>query len=286
MEFIKILQKDFKKFVSLKDLNNLADVPSFIYATGNLDLLRSNTITIIGSRKISNYGIDVIKQFVPQIVQSGFCVVSGLAYGCDFQAQKVAVENGGVTIGVLGCGLNHIKSHQHFTFVKQCIDKNVGLFLSEFEPDFPASKWTFIKRDRIMAALGSKLLVIEASLKSGTMHTVNFALELGKEVYAVPGNIYNSNSLGTNSLIQNGANMFLSMSDLLDGYELQSKDKKMFELTERQEIILDFLKDEKTALQIAKLINLNVSEVLVELTLLDLQSLVKQVGDKWVVSSI
>ncbi len=282
MEFIKILRKDFKKFSTLKDLNNLVDVPQSIFVMGNLELLHLNTITIIGSRKISSYGLQVIKDSVPQIVQAGFCVVSGLAYGCDFEAQKIAVENGGTTIGVLGCGLNHIKSHQHFTFIQQCLNKNVGLFVSEFEPDLSAGKWTFIKRDRIMASLGDKLLVIEASLKSGTMHTVNFALDLGKDVYAVPGNIYNSNSEGTNSLIQNGANMFLSTKDLLDGFEIQASDKKIVELTEKQQVILGFLQDEKTVLQVAKIAKLEVSDVLTQLTLLDLQNLVKQVGDKWV----
>ena len=284
MKITKILKNQFKNFISLQDLNNLADVPSVIYAIGNLDLLKLPTLTVIGSRKISSYGKQVIKDIVTPIAQSGICIVSGVAYGCDFQAQKTATQNNGTTIGIMGCGLNHIKTHQHYTFIKDCIASNSGLFLSEFEPDAMAAKYTFVKRDRIMAALGSKLLVIEASLKSGTMHTVNFALELGKEVYAVPGNIYNSNSLGTNLLIQNGANVLLQSSDILDQFNLDINTSGAKSLTKEQSDLLNMLSNEKTTLELAKEAKQNVSVVLSQLTLLEMQSVITRVGDKWVKS--
>ena len=184
----------------------------------------------------------------------------------------------------MGCGVNHIKTHQHYSFIKQCIDSNNGLFLSEFEPEMMAAKFTFVKRDRIMAALGSKLLVIEASLKSGTMHTVNFALELGKEVYAVPGNIYNSNSLGTNLLIQNGANVLLQPNDILDNFDLSENINAVKSLTKEQIELLELLNNEKTALELARATRKNVSVILSQLTLLEMQSVVTRVGEKWIVA--
>ena len=286
MKATKILKKDFKKFLRLKDLNNLSEVPLAIYLVGNLELLQVPTITVIGSRRISSYGEQVITDLVVPIAQNDICVVSGVAFGCDYYAQKTAIDSGGSTIGVMGCGINYIKTHQHYNFIKNCIDNNTGLFLSEFDPDMEAGRWTFVKRDRIMASLGEKLLVIEASLKSGTMHTVNFALELGKEVYAVPGNIYNSNSLGTNMLIQNGASVALSAKDILDNFHFSQTNVAGKTLTQTQETILKVVDDEKSTLQIAKLGNLPIGEVLSNLTLLELKDMVKKVGDKWVRSSI
>jgi len=282
MKPTKILKKDFKKFKVLNDLYNLADVPDYLYIVGNIALLSSTTLTIIGTRKISSYGEQVIEQVVPQISLSGVCVVSGVAYGCDYYAQKTAVESGGTTIGVMGCGLDHIKTHQHYSFIKHCIDKKIGLFVSEFEPTESAARWTFIKRDRIMAALGKKILVIEASIKSGTMHTVNFALELGKEVYAVPGNIYNSSSLGTNMLIQNGANVMLSADDILDNYDLKVETKDVGQLTQIQIKLMKELKDEKTTVDLSRKLSLPVNLVLSEITVLELKGLIKKVGDKWI----
>jgi len=282
MKLKTIFRDQFKNFTSLQHLNNLADVPSKIYAVGNIDLLNFPTLTIIGSRKMSSYGKQVIKGVVPTIASVGVCVVSGVAYGCDFEAQKIATQSGGTTIGIMGCGLNHIKTHQHYKFIKDCIDSNRGLFLSEFEPNTRAAKYTFVKRDRIMAAIGNKLLVIEAGLKSGTMHTVNFALELGKEVYAVPGNIYNSNSLGTNLLIQNGANVFLQPDDILDQYNLDKNISKVNSLTKEQLKLLKLLNNEKTTLELARQTKQNVSTILSQLTLLEMQNMVSNVGDKWV----
>lgn len=284
MKFTKIQKKDYKNFSTLKDLNNLAEVPPVIYAIGNIDLLNSNTITIIGSRKISSYGQQVIKDIVPELALNGLCVVSGLAYGCDFLAQKTAVDNSGTTIGVLGFGLNHIKTHQHYLFIKECLEKNVGLFISEFEPDMAAGKWTFVRRDRIMAGLGKKLIVIEAGIKSGTMHTVNFALELGKEVFAVPGNITNSNSLGTNLLIQNGANVLLCAGDTLGGFKSSYINTPRIDLTGVQLQILELLKNESTSLQVAKQVSCSASQVMSDLTLLEVKGYIKRIGDKWVMA--
>jgi len=281
MQTQKILKKDFKKYLVLKNLKNLSDCPLSIYALGNLKLLELETVTIVGSRKISSYGEQVIKEIVPILAQNGICVVSGVAYGCDYFAQKSAVDSGGTTIGIIGCGINKITTHQHYLFIKHCLDKNVGLFLSEFEPDMQAAKWTFIKRDRIMACLGDKLVVIEAAQKSGTMHTVNFALELGKEVYAVPGNIYNSNSIGTNILIQNGANVLLSAQDLLQDYSVNDTNKSNQPFSKTETAILHVLDDEKTALEVSRLTDISVANVLSDLTVLEMKGIIKQVGGKW-----
>jgi len=281
---MKILKKDFKNYLLLNELNKLSDIPKYIYIEGSFDILNMQSLAVIGSRRISTYGIKVIKELVPDVSRKNIVIVSGVAEGCDYLAQKTSIESGGTTIGILGGGLNLIKNHKYAKFMRQIIEDKKGAIISEFEPSEPPAKWTFIKRNRIIASLGQKLLVIEAAQKSGTMHTVNFALEMGKDILSVPGNIYNNNSEGTNKLIKDGAIVVTSSADILGEYfEVNDYVPSINpEILKRHEKLLEFIRNEKTINEVSKELNIPIGQLLSVLTTLEMQGIISRIGDKWV----
>lgn len=179
-------------------------------------------MVVIGSRRMSKYGQDVIRDFVPRLVAKKITIISGLAPGCDSYAQKIALESGGRTVGVLGFGLNYLEKDYHKDFIKEVANSSRGVVLSPFKRNTKPSRETYIYRNGIMAAMGLGILVIEASFRSGVFHTVNFGLELGKDVWVVPGNIFSYNSAGCHKLIKEGALLVDSTEDVLNTFSRPS----------------------------------------------------------------
>jgi len=171
-------------------------------------------LAVIGSRTMSNYGKKVVWDFVPRLVEAGFAVVSGLAEGIDEEAQKATMASGGVTVGVLGFGVQKLDDFSNKELGRQIVASKKGFLVSGFEPFLSASRWTFLERNRLISALSDALLVIEASQKSGCLSTVEAALELGKDVYVVPGSIFDYTSMGANELIKQGAHLVNRVEDL------------------------------------------------------------------------
>lgn len=196
-------------------LKNIDDAPKELYCLGNLELLNyKNNIAMIGSRNCSSYGERAAKDFAYNLAKEDICIVSGLAKGIDSFSHIGALNAKGKTIAVLGSGLDNIYPKENMKLVESII-KNNGLVISEYPLGTKPLKQHFPARNRIISGLSDSILVVEARKNSGTNITVDFALEQGKDVFVIPGNIYSKTSDGTNFLITEGAIPVLSYKDIL-----------------------------------------------------------------------
>ncbi|OGV51789.1 MAG: DNA protecting protein DprA [Lentisphaerae bacterium GWF2_44_16] len=198
-------------------LKEIYDPPICLYVRGELPLPLGQAIAVVGSRRISNYGRKMAKHLSEAAVYAGWTVVSGLAYGIDAVAHQAALDAGGKTIAVLGGGLARIHPQDHIPLAREII--NNGALISEFPMEFPVSRQSFPRRNRIVSGLSKGVLVIEAGLESGALITANQALEQGRLVFAVPGNADNPQAKGSNSLIRQGAKLTESFEDILEEFE-------------------------------------------------------------------
>lgn len=196
-------------------LRNIDDPPKELYCLGNLELLNyKNNIAMIGSRDCSSYGERVAKDFAYNLAKEDICIVSGLAKGIDSFSHIGALNAKGKTIAVLGSGLDNIYPKENIKLVEEIINNN-GLVISEYPLGTKPLKYHFPARNRIISGLSDSVLVVEARKNSGTNITVDFALEQGKDVFVIPGNIYSKTSDGTNFLITEGAIPVLNYKDIL-----------------------------------------------------------------------
>ena len=196
-------------------LRNIDDAPKELYCLGNLELLNyENNIAMIGSRNCSSYGERAAKDFAYNLAKEDICIVSGLAKGIDSFSHIGALNAKGKTIAVLGSGLDNIYPKENIKLVEEII-KNNGLVISEYPLGTKPLKHHFPARNRIISGLSDSIIVVEARKNSGTNITVDFALEQGKDVFVIPGNIYSKTSDGTNFLITEGAIPVLSYKDIL-----------------------------------------------------------------------
>ena len=189
-------------------LGHLVDPPPVLFARGRLELLSRPAVTIVGSRRSTSYGRRSAEALAAQMALRGITVVSGLALGIDGASHRGALEAGGDTIAVLGSGVDLIQPATHRRLGERVARE--GLLLSEFLPGEPARAHHFPRRNRILAALGGAVVVVEAAEKSGALITVEHALDLGRDVYAVPGALDAPQSRGCNLLIRQGAQVITS----------------------------------------------------------------------------
>ena len=181
-------------------LKHIDNPPFCLYCKGNVSLLKSKCIAVVGSRKISEYGRVVTAQFTKEFVMAGLTVVSGMALGVDAVAHNTALENKGATIAVMAGGFNHIYPSANFGLYREICQN--GLVVTEYAPNSEPLSYNFPVRNRIIAGLSLGVLVTEAGLKSGALHTKNYAVDMGREVFAIPGRITSSESEGTNNIIK------------------------------------------------------------------------------------
>jgi len=181
---------------------------------GQLPLERIPTVAIVGTRKPTAYGKEVTYQLAYDLAQKGVVVISGLALGIDGVAHRAALDAGGITIAVLACGLDTIYPASHKQLADEII-RSGGAIISEYEPDVEARDFQFLARNRIVSGLSDAIIVTEAATRSGTLATVHHALDQGREVFAVPGNITSPLSAGCNALIKQGAAPVTSITDIL-----------------------------------------------------------------------
>ena len=218
MEHEKIFVISIYDDVYPKKLKKLYDPPILLYAKGNIELLKKISIAIIGCREYSEYGKNMTMYFSYQLAKKGITVISGLAKGIDSFAHMSSLNTKGNTIAVVGNGLDIIYPKENINLQNKII-KQGGLILSEYPLGAKPDKYTFPARNRIISGLSDGVLVIEAKEKSGTLITVDFALEQGKNVFSIPGNITSKNTVGTNRLIKEGAKCVIGIEDILEEYK-------------------------------------------------------------------
>lgn len=225
-------------------LKQTNDYPFVLYAKGNLELLNTKCLAVVGTRNPSNYGKTVTYDMVKALARSGLTIVSGMATGIDSIAHKASLEIGGNTIAVLGSGFNNIYPKMNENLANEISKK--GLLISEYSPNMHAQKYSFIARNRIIAGLSDAIFIPEASKNSGSLHTKEYAYDYNRGVYALPGNINSSVSEGTNMLIASSqAQCVLNYNDILKDYGIEDRQiKQVYQLDIEQQKILDCLKNE------------------------------------------
>jgi len=195
-------------------LDTLSHPPKQLFYLGTLPSVRMPSVAIVGTRKPTTYGREVTFNLAYNLAKKGVVIVSGLAYGVDAIAHQAALEAGGTTIAVLANGLDDIYPKSHKALAEKIIAAG-GAIISEYPEGTGAHKHHFLARNRIVSGLSDAVVVTEAAARSGTLSTVNHALDQNKEVFAVPGNITSLVSIGPNSLIEQGAHPVLSVDSIL-----------------------------------------------------------------------
>ena len=204
-------------------LREIPQPPTELYIRGNLDILTApSLLAVVGSRKATAYGKQAVTKLLPPIINAGVIIVSGLALGIDSIAHRLSVEAGYPTIAILGSGVddNSIYPRSHLALARQIL-KTGGAIVSEYPPGSHAYQSTFPERNRIIAGLSHATLIVQAAERSGSLITARLALECNRDVCAIPGQITDPMSAGTNKLIQQGASPILSPTDLFNAMELE-----------------------------------------------------------------
>lgn len=197
------------------DFRALSDAPFLLFAQGRLELLGARGVGIVGTREPSDYGRRATASLAGELAQAGYVIVSGMAKGIDAAAHAAALDAGGATVGVLGSGIDRVYPPENRLLFRRVVEQG-GLLVTEFPPGVEPLAANFPRRNRLIAALSEGVLVVEMGERSGAQHTVTYALELGKEVFAVPGPIGSPTSVGTNQLLKDGARLVTSAADVLE----------------------------------------------------------------------
>src|SRR5690554_2394008 len=195
-------------------LRQIHDAPMLLYALGDTGLLLQDQIGVVGSRNATRAGLDHARKFSAELGRRGLLVTSGLALGIDGAAHAGALDAGHPTVAVVGCGLDRLYPAQHRQLAYRIIDN--GLIVSEYPPGTQARAANFPKRNRIISGLSRGVLVVEASLKSGSLITARTALEQGREVFAIPGSVHSPVARGCHQLIRQGARLVETADDILE----------------------------------------------------------------------
>lgn len=265
-------------------LRQIENPPFILYCKGDLSLLNTKSIAIVGTRKPTSYGEGITKDFAEGLANNGLTIVSGLAYGVDKIANETALKYG-KTIAVLGGGFNNIYPAVNTNLANE-IAKN-GLLISEYHIDVKPKHYYFPVRNRIIAGLADAVLITEASEKSGSMHTKEYALDFGREVYAVPGNINSENSAGTNKLIKSGQGYCVTCyQDVLEEMKIQITTKKDsqkdIKLSSNEKLVVDCLKKgEKHFEEIIALTHLDIKTANTCLTTLSIRGIIKRLAGNY-----
>lgn len=274
-------------------LKHIDNPPTGLFILGDIQACNlERALAVVGSRKASENSKNTLKNILSGFTNTDICIVSGLAEGIDTVAHKTAVENNMKTIAVIGGGFDKLYPKSNVKLFNDIINGR-GAVLSEYWPDVDAISWHFPVRNRIVSGLSKGVLVAEAALKSGAMITAKLALEQGKELMCMPGLISNPNTEGIYSLLKTGATMITNTQDIMDalGWEYKQKfntqNRNINTFSEEEQKIIDFLK--KDSLTIDELIvktNLNINDLMVILTKLELDGVISQTnGEKYIVTT-
>ena len=197
-------------------LREIDDPPIVLYVRGEQSIDSARSIAIVGTRRGTRYGTMVAARFASQLALKGFIIVSGLAAGIDAAAHQGTLDVGGFTVAVMGCGIDYPYPKRNQPIYERIVE--TGVVMSEYPMGSRPAKWTFPQRNRILAGLSRGVIVIQAPERSGALITARCALEQGRDVFAVPGNINSLTSAGSNRLIKQGAKLVDSVDDIFEEY--------------------------------------------------------------------
>jgi DNA processing protein len=265
-------------------LRELPDAPVVLYLRGTLLPQDELALAIVGTRKATTYGRDAAAYLAGQLARQGVTILSGLAHGIDAAAHKGALESGGRTIAVFGCGIDQIYPPDHRELALQIAGN--GALISEFPIGSKPEARNFPRRNRVISGLSLGVLVAEAPEQSGAIITATIAAEQGREIFAVPGNIFSPANRGTNRLIQDGAKLVIGVEDILDELDIAHRNVQTKTVTERiapasttEAKLLQHLSPDPLHIDdLARLCGLPITTVTSTLTLLELKGLARSVG--------
>lgn len=279
-EYLKILQKDLlnakANYIHYSDANfpsnlSLIENPPIGIFTKGLNISNNKPIVgIIGTRHPSDYGKQVAYELSYRLAP--YCtIISGLAIGIDGIAHQGCIDANGYTIGVIGCGIDKIYPTTNHKLFQNMM--TTGTIISEYAPGISSQKWHFPARNRIISALCDILIVVEAKIASGTSITINEALKLGKDIFAVPARINDKNSYGCLKLIKDGAYVLCSYKEILEHLNIQEKPNSE---KSSHELLYEFLSTEKSTAEIQQFTGLNYNELVKFLLDLEIKGIIKQ----------
>ncbi len=280
MDFkIRILEKN--EFPEM--LGEIPDMPKQLYIKGNLPNKETKLLCVVGSRKYTPYGKDACEKLIAGLRGYDITIVSGLALGIDGIAHRAALDAGLKTIAVFGTGLD--ESVLYPSAHKQLAEKileNGGALISEFEPKFRATVWSFPQRNRIEAGMSHAVLVIEAEIKSGTLITSKLATEYNRDVLTVPGSIFSKNSEGPNMLIRLGATPIRSSEDILEalGFKIDEKlenlELKYSDCSDEEMLVVKILIEPMVKDDLIRAMKMPTSDACSVLSIMEIKGLIKE----------
>jgi len=264
-------------------LKSSTDAPALLYIKGSLLPSDEQALAVVGTRKASTYGRDAAYDLSKQLARNGITIVSGLAHGIDTAAHRGALD-GGRTMAVVGCGLDQIYPRDNEQLAQEICQN--GALVSEFAIGVPPEGRNFPRRNRVISGLSLGVLVIEAAEGSGALITAGIAAEQGREVFAVPGNIYNPSSRGSNRLIQDGAKLVMGIEDILSELKIAHNNVQVKTTAERvapgnaleTKLIQNLSADPIYVDDLARLCEMPIATITSTLTILELKGLARKVG--------
>lgn len=284
---MKIIEFEDKLYP--ENLRKIDNPPKKIYANGNVEILNSNCISIIGSRKNTKYGEKWCEKFVKEFIKYDLKIVSGMALGIDEIAHSSAIKYGGKTIAVLPSGLEKVYPRENLNLYNQII-LNGGCVISEYEPEVEAISKRFLERNRIVSGLSIATVVVEAAYRSGTSVTAKMAQRQGRDVFCIPGSLDNPKSIGTNNLIKEFAKIAISPEDIINNYNFFHKKEVTQNILNVEEVPKEYREIYSLITEvpinineITKKCHLELKEVSSRLTMLELdEKIVKLPGNMYI----
>jgi DNA processing protein len=264
------------------NLRQAYNAPPLLYLRGSLETRDEWAVAVVGTRRASVYGKEAARMICAGLTQAGVTVVSGMALGIDTEAHRACLDAGGRTIAVLGCGVDVVYPSRNSRLAAEIVER--GALVSEYALGTQPEARNFTPRTRIISGLTLGTVVIEADMGSGALITAGFALEQGREVFAVPGNIFARASRGTNHLIQQGAKMVTQVGDVLEELNLtmvseQAQARTVIPENQTEAVLLERLSAEPIHVDaLGRAVDLPIAQVTSTLALMELKGMVRQVG--------
>ncbi len=262
-------------------LNEIPDPPVFLFMRGKIEASDARSIAVVGTRDATVHGKNVVIRLLPELITAGFAIVSGLARGIDAEAHKVALDHEAKTIAFLGTGIDVVYPRQHEKLQKEIEDR--GTVFSEFPLGSPPDPYHFPRRNRLISGFSLGTLVIEGEEGSGSLITAEFALEQGKEVFAVPGSPFSEKSSGPNRLIQKGmAKLVITAADIMEEFSHEgAPDKPIIRRPEDplESSLFDIIGEGPVHFdEIVEKTGKKSGEILSSLTIMDMKGLIRDLG--------